>query len=60
MNFRQTLGFLPNRDDPDLLLVVILTEVKFNGFAKNSDTPEMTLHFTEQIDKLLSFVYERR
>ena len=57
MSFRQTIGFLPNRDDPDLLLVVILTEAKFRGYSKDSDTLDMTLHFTEQIDKFLSFVY---
>ena len=57
MSFRQIIQFLPNRDDPDLLLVVIYTEAKFKGYSTESDTSEMTLHFTEQIDKFLSFVY---
>lgn len=49
MNFKQIIEFLPNKEDPDLLLVIIFTEATFNGFCSEADNLYMTLHIVDQI-----------
>lgn len=56
MSLRQVVQFTPSREDPSLLLVMVLTRANFRGYCSEADNKAMTLNLAEQIDHFCDFV----
>jgi len=46
MELQQVLEFIPNKEDPNLLLIIAFTKADFKGFCSEADNLAMTLHIT--------------